>query len=99
MTPLTLFLDFLPAVKQLEVFQSQISLAAKLSRPVSVHCVKAHGKVVEFLRREEEVRKKRARNKKGAGSEKAEENFGHNGLDVPGQIQDGRSLPPRIALQ
>lgn len=28
----------------------QMALAAKLSRPVSVHCVKAYGKIVDFLR-------------------------------------------------
>lgn len=28
----------------------QMALAAKLSRPVSVHCVKASGKIVDFLR-------------------------------------------------
>lgn len=28
----------------------QMALAAELSRPVSVHCVKAYGKIVDFLR-------------------------------------------------
>ncbi|CAM9474388.1 unnamed protein product [Scytosiphon promiscuus] len=35
---------------QVEVFESQMSLAANLRRPVSLHCVKAYGKVVDYLR-------------------------------------------------
>ncbi|CAN0371802.1 unnamed protein product, partial [Ectocarpus sp. 12 AP-2014] len=35
---------------QLGVFQTQMELAARMSRPVSVHCVKAHGKLVDCLR-------------------------------------------------
>ncbi|CAM9868017.1 unnamed protein product, partial [Hapterophycus canaliculatus] len=35
---------------QMEVFESQMSLAARFRRPVSVHCVKAYGKVVDYLR-------------------------------------------------
>eukprot|EP00903_Cladosiphon_okamuranus_P021639 g19894.t2 len=35
---------------QLKVFRVQMALAARLSRPVSMHCVKAYGKIVDFLR-------------------------------------------------
>ncbi|CAM9631398.1 unnamed protein product [Ascophyllum nodosum] len=73
---------------QLEVFQSQMALAAMLSRPVSVHCVKAYGKLVEFLREEESIR--RGTDAKGPDIDPT----APRGLGY----RSGPHLPPRIAL-
>ena len=35
---------------QMEAFQQQLSIAAALGRPASVHCVKAHGTLLDCLR-------------------------------------------------
>lgn len=40
---------------QVRAFQAQVRLATELGRPVSMHCVAAHGDVFEFLRGEREL--------------------------------------------
>ena len=35
---------------QLPVFEAQLDLAAEMGRPVSVHCVRAHGYLLDFFR-------------------------------------------------
>ncbi|CAM9457657.1 unnamed protein product [Ectocarpus sp. 6 AP-2014] len=72
---------------QLEVFQAQMELAARMSRPVSVHCVKAHGKLVDCLRGLME----RKTGRPPAGGQKEE----YNGMGGEGKRW---RLPPRIAL-
>lgn len=52
-------LDFVraasPAAKalQVEVFRAQVELARELDLPMSIHCVKAHGPLLELLRERE----------------------------------------------
>ncbi|CAN0533077.1 unnamed protein product [Ectocarpus sp. 12 AP-2014] len=79
---------------QLGVFQTQMELAARMSRPVSVHCVKAHGKLVDCLRGrggggDGWIERKTGRPPAGGQKE------GYNGL--AGERKRWR-LPPRIAL-
>ncbi|CAM9793994.1 unnamed protein product [Ectocarpus sp. 4 AP-2014] len=77
---------------QLGVFQTQMELAARMSRPVSVHCVKAHGKLVDCLRGgggDGLIERKTGRPPAGGQKE------GYNGLG--GERKRWR-LPPRIAL-
>lgn len=73
-------------------------LAARLSRPVSVHCVKAYGKLVEILGGKDAGKKKRIHdrgNRDGSEGDAAgyEEDgaWAHGGRD--------KRLPPRVALQ
>lgn len=85
-------------VKQLEVFHAQMALAARLRRPVSVHCVKAHGKIVDLLRGTETGSKKGGGSERGGGHGEA----GHGGFRQMGQAGRERGegrLPPRMALQ
>ena len=93
-------------VDQLEVFELQMALASKLSRPVSVHCVKAHGKLVAYLRRGRGVCDKRGRGERGSSGERF--GGGGDGGGAAGQVEltprdrgegGGWRLPPRIALQ
>ena len=35
---------------QVEVFEKQMGLATSLQRPVSIHCVRAHGFLFDYLR-------------------------------------------------
>lgn len=62
-----------------------MALAAELSRPVSVHCVKAYGKVVDFLRDAHQARSESSRGsrpRKGHGGPKR--SGGESGGDVGG---------------
>lgn len=77
-----------------------MALAARLSRPVSVHCVKAHGKLVEILGDDGRVRNRDKRNTQSKGSESAREEGGYDEGGAAGATEDvGRRLPPRVALQ
>eukprot|EP01138_Halocafeteria_seosinensis_P006954 gb/GECG01007112.1/.p1 GENE.gb/GECG01007112.1/~~gb/GECG01007112.1/.p1 ORF type:complete len:391 (+),score=58.49 gb/GECG01007112.1/:1-1173(+) len=37
--------------KQMDIFEQQLELAAEMKRPVSIHCVKAYGKLLEALKK------------------------------------------------
>lgn len=52
----------------------QMALAAELSRPVSVHCVKAYGKIVDFLRDAGEERSTSSRGSRAHGGNSGSEN-------------------------
>lgn len=67
------------------MFQSQMALASVLSRPVSVHCVKAYGKLIEVLRGGE----------KGSTFSSVGPTVAQQRLGCPRDVR----LPPRIALQ
>lgn len=86
--------------KQLEVFNAQMALAARLSRPVSVHCVKAYGKLVDILGGKDAGKNKKIINDVGNrdGSERAAAGHKEDGVDG---VEEGvvKRLPPRIALQ
>lgn len=40
---------------QKQVFMDQLNIAAALQRPVSVHCVRAHGQLMEMLQQTSEL--------------------------------------------
>ncbi|EER11387.1 hypothetical protein Pmar_PMAR022678, partial [Perkinsus marinus ATCC 50983] len=44
----------IPMAIQLKVFQQQLGLAAEFSRPVSVHCVRAYGVLLDILKNTDE---------------------------------------------
>jgi len=48
-------LDSVQYEKQKEVFQAQLEIATEMSRPVSLHCVKAYGDMFDMLRFSDEL--------------------------------------------
>lgn len=82
-------------------------LAARLSRPVSVHCVKAHGKLADMLRGRNignEIDTSSKMRKQGKARTDADYERDCAGPPKPQAAVRGgtavdRRLPPRIALQ
>eukprot|EP00752_Nemacystus_decipiens_P010441 g9302.t1 len=85
---------------QLEVFRAQMALAAELSRPTSVHCVKAYGKIVDFLREADQNRPAGSgectTSRGTGGAEKSSgESRGGGGVDGDGSSDDFDGLQRR----
>lgn len=93
-------------VPQVHVFEAQMALAARLRRPVSVHCVKAYGRIVQMLQGKameiapaKDATRKGTKDVGGTGRIERETRLGGGEGECADVVEGAHRLPPRIALQ